>query len=587
AVDFVEFYARTALELQQAAAVRAQPTGTVVVISPWNFPIAIPCGGVAAALAAGNTVILKPASDTVLPARILCECFWQAGVPREALQLTPCSGRDAEQYLLLDERISTAILTGGTETAQRILQVRPDLRLFAETGGKNATIVTGLSDRDMAIKNVLHSAFSHAGQKCSATSLLLLEEEVYLDRRFREALVDAAQSMHVGSVWDLRTKMGPLIRPPRGALARGLKELEPGESWLLMPRDLEDNPCLWSPGIKWDAQPGSFTHCTELFGPVLAVMPYRKLDQAIELVHQTGYGLTSGLETLDDREQQHWIERLRAGNLYVNRPTTGAIVLRQPFGGMGKSAFGPGIKAGGPNYVVPLMDYHDEQTRVDVEEGAPELEPLSQLWQQLASPATAAARRVRQELGQGDWSSLQRALVDFDAFAREEIRQTHDTMRLLGQDNLRRYLPMSHIRIRLNPEDSWLDMLVRAAAVVAVGGRAAVSFSNDFPTERIDALEELTAVWAGDMEYILESDEALVDAIDAGQVDRLRYARPAVPLEVRWAADRQFVYVADMPISLTGRIELLWYVREQSVCIDYHRYGNLGFRATEPRRAPL
>ncbi len=590
AVDFVEFYARTALELQNAPSLEAQPTGAVVVISPWNFPIAIPCGGVAAALAAGNTVILKPASLAVLPARVLCECFWRAGVPREALQLVLCSGGDAEQHLLLDRRISTAILTGGTETAQRILHVRADLRLFAETGGKNATIVTGLSDRDLAIKNVLHSAFSHAGQKCSATSLLLLEEEVYEDRRFRDALVDAAESMHVGSVWDLRTKMGPLIRPPRGALARGLKELEPGETWLLMPRDLEDNPCLWSPGIKWNAQPGSFTHCTELFGPVLAVMPFRKLDQAIDLVHRTGYGLTSGLESLDDREQQHWIDRLRAGNLYVNRPTTGAIVLRQPFGGMGKSAFGPGIKAGGPNYVVPLMVYGDVDG--DAEEGtpgadgAPQLEPLAQLWKQLAHPSTRAAEYVRRELGDDAWQALQRALIDYDRFARQEIRQTHDTMRLLGQDNLRRYLPMTHIRIRLMPNDSWPEMLLRAAAAVAVGGRAAVSFPPEFPEQRIDALEELTAVWAGDMEYLLETDEALVDAIDAGQVDRVRYARPGVPPEVRWAADRQFVYVADTPVSRCGRVELLWYVREQSVCIDYHRYGNLGFRADEPRREP-
>ncbi len=151
--------------------------------------------------------------------------------------------------------------------------------------------------------------------------------------------------------------MGPLIRPPADALLRGLKELESGESWAIMPRMLQDNPCLYSPGVKWDVAPGSFTHMTELFGPVLGVMPYRNLNEAINLVHQTGYGLTSGLESLDDREQQQWSSRLRAGNLYINRPTTGAIVLRQPFGGLGKSAFGPGIKAGGPNYVMPLMKH--------------------------------------------------------------------------------------------------------------------------------------------------------------------------------------------------------------------------------------
>ena len=144
-------------------------------------------------------------------------------------------------------------------------------------------------------------------------------------------------------------------------LETGLKELEPGEEWAVMPRlHVDDNPHLVSPGVKWGVQPNSFTHCTELFGPVLGVMEARDLDDAIELVNATGYGLTSGLESLDDREHELWRERIRAGNLYINRPTTGAIVLRQPFGGMGKSSVGPGIKAGGPNYVVPLMRFDEE-----------------------------------------------------------------------------------------------------------------------------------------------------------------------------------------------------------------------------------
>ncbi len=248
AVDFVEFYSRCALDLYQSSEFGAKPKGTVVVISPWNFPIAIPCGGIAAALAAGNTVILKPASDTVLPAWVLCECFWNAGVPREALQFLPCSGSLAGKHLIGAPSISSVILTGGTETALRMLEQHPALHLLAETGGKNATIISGLSDRDQAIKNLIHSAFSHAGQKCSATSLLLMEEEVFQDRGFRDQLVDAVTSMKVGSAWELTSKMGPLIRPPDGALLRGIKELEHGESWALMPTNLDDNPCLYSPG---------------------------------------------------------------------------------------------------------------------------------------------------------------------------------------------------------------------------------------------------------------------------------------------------------------------------------------------------
>ena len=278
----------------------------VVVVSPWNFPVAIPCGGVAAALAAGNTVILKPASDAVLPAWELCQCFWRGGVSRKTLQFVPCSGGDEGSLLVQHSLVNAVILTGGTETAQMMLKAKPDLPLSAETGGKNATIVTAMSDRDLAIKNLLHSAFSHAGQKCSATSLLLLEAEVYDDPGFRRSLVEATQSLTVGSAWDLPTKVGPLIRPPGGDLQNALLTLESGESWALMPRKLDGNDCLWSPGIKWGVQAGSYTHLTEFFGPVLGVMRFEKLRDAIALVNQTGYGLTSGLESLDDREQTEW-----------------------------------------------------------------------------------------------------------------------------------------------------------------------------------------------------------------------------------------------------------------------------------------
>ncbi len=222
AIDFVEFYRASVRSYFELPSVQTHPLGVVVVVPPWNFPIAIPCGGIAAALAAGNHVILKPASDTVLVAWELCQCFWRAGVPPEALQFVPCPGSGAGQRLVTHPRVDSVILTGGTETARRLLQACPEMRLCAETGGKNATIVTAMSDREQAVKHVLHSAFSHSGQKCSATSLLLLEAEVYDDPQFKRLLVDAVQSLPVGSAWDLPTRVGPLIRPPAGDLLRGL-----------------------------------------------------------------------------------------------------------------------------------------------------------------------------------------------------------------------------------------------------------------------------------------------------------------------------------------------------------------------------
>lgn len=577
AVDFVEFYAGSARTFFELPNITASGKGVVVVVSPWNFPIAIPCGGIAAALAAGNTVVLKPASDAVLPAWELCQCFWRGGVSKKTLQFVPCSGGNEGAQLVQHPQVNAVILTGGTETAQTMLRAKPDLPLSAETGGKNATIVTAMSDRDLAIKNVLHSAFSHAGQKCSATSLLLLEAEVYDDSEFKRSLVEAAQSLTVGSAWDLPTKMGPLIRPPSGDLANALLTLENGESWALMPRKLDDNDRLWSPGIKWGVQPGSYTHMTEFFGPLLGVMRFEKLHEAIALVNQTGYGLTSGLESLDDREQAEWKAGIRAGNLYINRGTTGAIVLRQPFGGMGKSAFGPGLKAGGPNYLAQFMRFQETPARSGDE-------PLSNpALERLTLNIVNESCDVPQEQY---WRTL-KAVESCDQGWSAEFGREHDHFRLVGQDNFRRYLPLHVVHVRVSREDSFFEIFTRVAATRATGARTIVSKPHGLDTRELSLLEKLTHDWAGLIEFVEESDEEFAGAIGAGHVCRVRYAAAdRVPEIVRRAAAETCLFIADAPVLAEGRVELLWYVQEQSVSFDYHRYGNLGTRTGEDR-APL
>jgi RHH-type proline utilization regulon transcriptional repressor/proline dehydrogenase/delta 1-pyrroline-5-carboxylate dehydrogenase len=596
AIDFCRFYAESAERFYADPTLSASPRGAVVVVSPWNFPLAIPCGGVAAALAAGNTVILKPASDTVLIAYKLCECFWRAGVPRTALQFAPCSGAREGQQLVAHEAINAVILTGGTETALVMLARKPAMHLLAETGGKNATIVTALADRDLAIKNVLHSAFSHSGQKCSATSLLILEDEVFHDEKFRDTLCDAVESLAVGSAWDLPTKIGPLIRPPGGALERGLKELEPGESWAVMPRlHVDDNPHLVAPGVKWNVSPRSFTHCTELFGPVLGVMRARNLHDAIDLVNATGYGLTSGLESLDDREQQEWQEGIRAGNLYVNRSTTGAIVLRQPFGGMGKSAFGPGIKAGGPNYVTPLMRFADRSQESGVRgqkrEGGRGADTNDSIMHLESLRDAIAALHPVSPLSAEDRERLAAAIESYLHWSSNEFSTPHDHFRLLGEDNFRRYLPVARLWVRLHKDDTPFEIFARAVAARAAGCRPVISAPPDLAGPGHDAcelLDSLTDGWAAAIEFVHETDPELAAAIGSGRVGRVRYAAPdRVPESIRRASAESFVYLADAPPLAHGRVELLWYLQEQSVSHVYHRYGNLGRRAGETRSPML
>ncbi|QDT02539.1 Bifunctional protein PutA [Rubripirellula lacrimiformis] len=586
AIDFCEFYPLTVNHWAQQAGVDICSRGVVAVITPWNFPLAIPAGGIAAALACGNTVILKPASETVWVAAMVCDAFWDAGVPRDALQMLPCEDEVAESGLVKDGRVETVILTGGTSTAKRMLAVRPDLHLLAETGGKNATIVTAMADRDLAVKHVVQSAFGHAGQKCSATSLLLLEQEVFDDPKFQSLLADAVESLPVGSAWDLETKMGPLIAPPGKTLTRGMKTLEDDETWLVAPEHIVGQPNLYRPGVKWNVAPGSFSHLTELFGPVLGVMPFSRLEEAIEIVRSTGYGLTSGLESLDDREIELWKQSIHAGNLYINRSTTGAIVLRQPFGGVGLSAYGPGVKAGGPHYVLALMRITDSgQTTPSTDSVSTTVAPST-----LGSkPTDALTRWVGELSGTGIDDELRRSLMQMvDECSRAmqvEFSGSHDTVRLLGQDNLRRYLSVKGLTIRVEAGDSQSDLLSAVIAAVSVQTPVTLSIDPKVPDEWIEWLDAAADAVPGLVDPIDETDSDLADRIAAGDVTRLRRLTPSVPGSGSLAACcEHFVTVISEPVLSCAAIECLRYLDEQSISHDYHRYGNLGRRANQQRR---
>jgi RHH-type proline utilization regulon transcriptional repressor/proline dehydrogenase/delta 1-pyrroline-5-carboxylate dehydrogenase len=573
AIDFAEYYPHSAETFLRSDSVRSHGKGVGVVISPWNFPIAIPCGGIVASLAAGNTVIFKPSSDALLVGWQLCQCFWRAGVSPNVLQFVPCSSAGTAQKLTSHPDVDFIILTGGTQTGLAILNQRPEVFLAGETGGKNATIVTAMSDRDQAIKNVIYSAFGNSGQKCSATSLLILEPEVYRDAGFKKQLVDAARSFGTGSAWDFANQMGPLIRPPEPDLKKALTALEPGESWALKPQTVDKNPLMWTPGIKWGVRPNSTTHLTEFFGPLLGVMPADNLDHAVHLVNQTGYGLTSGLESLDPREQRSWKKGVKAGNLYINRGTTGAVVLRQPFGGMGKSAIGMGMKTGGPKYVAQFMEFEEIRP--------PASGPL-----QNSHPLLKLAQQWQQKL---DWDGFEdiaadmkksiRAIKSYLYYAEREFGREMDYFHLRGQDNILRYLPAGTVVVRLHEDDSLFETLARIAAVKISGCRLRISCPkglNNRVTAFLHAGEGRRLI--GEDPHFYEPDNDLVKIIP--EVDRIRYAAPErVPEAVYSVAAETGFYIARAPVMQDGRIELLHYYRQQSICDNYHRYGNLGERA--------
>ena len=374
AVDYARFYTTAMKKFAALDDIEIKPKGTILVISPWNFPCAIPVGGIVAGLAGGNTVILKPATVAAPVAWMFAKAFWDAGVPKEALQVI-ITNREALKVLTTAPAIKHIILTGGTDTAQNIARANPVTPLSAETGGKNVIILTASGDRDHAIMNIVASAFGNAGQKCSACSLLLVERSVYEDKNFQSKLKDAATSLKVGSVWNPGNIVGPMITNKNDKLLQAFN-LEPGESWLVPPRFIDEKEYMLAPTVKWGVKPENFSFRTELFGPLLSVACIENLEEGIKLVNSLDYGLTSGLQSLDEEEQKLWKNSVIAGNLYINRGITGAIVNRQPFGGMKLSAFGGGIKAGGPNYCTCFVEITDKP---DSQEALPIYEKVLQM----------------------------------------------------------------------------------------------------------------------------------------------------------------------------------------------------------------
>jgi RHH-type proline utilization regulon transcriptional repressor/proline dehydrogenase/delta 1-pyrroline-5-carboxylate dehydrogenase len=552
AIDFLSYYRHQCFTLQVLKDLSFTPKGVTAVLSPWNFPCSIPVSGIAAALAAGNSVLFKPAPEAVLVGWILVNLFWKAGIGKQALQFFPCQDEPIGSGLVSDPRIASVVLTGSTATAKQLLKLRPGLDLMAETGGKNALIVTGMADRELAVRSLVHSAFGYAGQKCSACSLAILEKEVYFDDNFRKQLRDAAASLKRGSAWDKDTYINPLIRPPSPELLRGLTQLDPGEEWLLQPEQEAHNPQLWSPGIKLGIKKDSFFHQTELFGPVLGLMCAENIDEALELANSTPYGLTAGIHTLDEREQHNWSERIRAGNCYINRTITGAIVRRQPFGGCKESSFGRGAKAGGPNYPLQLM--HVSQRGLP-EQRAPVMNK----------------DEIDAALMQKEWNAAQKELwqASLESYAfqwEHHFSKKHDPSQVLGQQNYFTYAPQPDLSMRIQDADQPIDFLRALAAALICRGALSISL-----TQKQYSLFT-SSVFTEGVRFVIETEEELLQRIERGEVKKIRWlSQPSAQIQQALAKNGCNSFVA--PLLANGRLELLNYLREVSLSIDSHRYG--------------
>ncbi|MDA8520549.1 trifunctional transcriptional regulator/proline dehydrogenase/L-glutamate gamma-semialdehyde dehydrogenase [Acidovorax sp. NCPPB 4044] len=466
AVDFLRFYAAQ-VEPQDAAAGWA-PLGPVVCISPWNFPLAIFAGQVAAALAAGNTVLAKPAEQTPLVAACAVRILHGAGVPRGALQLLPGRGETVGARLVGDARVMGVLFTGSTEVArilQRSVAGRLDaagrpVPLIAETGGQNAMVVDSSALVEQVVTDAVASAFDSAGQRCSALRVLCVQEDVA--DRVLEMLRGAMAELHVGRPDRLATDVGPVIdAEARECIARHIAALrERG-------RAVHQGPVPAGTEAEGTYVPPTLIELQslselqrEVFGPVLHVVRYARadLDTMLDQIAATGYGLTQGLHTRIDETVERVLRRARAGNVYVNRNMVGAVVGVQPFGGEGLSGTGP--KAGGPLYLLRLASQ------------APAGAALAAI--AAASEGAAAANGPAPALrALADWAHAagNAPLEDTcSQFARlSPAGRTATLPGPTGERNQYTVLARDHI---LCLADADADRLVQLAAVLAVGGQA-------------------------------------------------------------------------------------------------------------------
>ena len=565
-VDFAEYYARQFLRLSEVF--ETSPKGVVLVTPPWNFPLAIPGGGVLAALVAGNAVILKPAPESVLVASTFVRVCHEAGIPEPVLQLLVAEDEVAS-HLIGDERVNTVVLTGGTQTAHLFHRLRPGIDLIAETGGKNAIYVSDVSDHEQACRHIVHSAFSHAGQKCSACSLLILHRDIYYDESFKSQLVDAAQSLPVGSAWQLESFVTPLIREPEGALLRAITQNVAGEEWLLPVHQHADNPRLVSPGIKYHVRRGSGLHLTELFGPVLSVMSANGIDQAVELVHQTPYGLTSGIQSLDPIECRRYADSVDAGNVYVNQPITGAIVGRQPFGGRRASGFGPGAKAGGPNYVAQFCSIQARRQRVQapaLSRGPRRLETGSSAGVDLPEQAVSEIVALGNALPEPERAQFASRAQNYRKVFELEFAREHPQDEVLGVHNVLRY-QATRVLLLLLSKSSAVDAFSCLLAARMAGAELTLLMSPELGTrlgfERLKSWSEPYS-----------TPRQVRELVQKRAVERLRVVG-RMPGELWELPSLLPVFVARGPAHDDGYVELRRYLKEQAVSTSYHRYGNL------------
>lgn len=595
AVDAAAYYAVTAKELDRVAGAVFVPDRVTVVAPRWNAPVGLCAAETLAALAAGSGVLLTPSPRARRAGAVVAEALWAAGVPRDLLTYADLNEEASGRALIVHPGVDRVLLAGARTTAERFAGWRPSLPLQGFTAGRNAVIVAPSADIDEAVADIVEGAFARAGQSATAASLVILVGAVARSSRFLDQLKDAVTSLRVGPADDPLSDVGPLVEEPAGEVRRALTVLAEGERWLVQPRELDLGPDMagrfWTPGVRTGVSAGSHLTRAAVAAPVLGILHAPTLTRAIDLQNAIGSGYVAGLHTRDAADLDYWLDRAEAAVLRVNRPTTGAVVQREPVGGWGEAAVGGGAMSGGPNRLVTLGSWRPSS-------GGASSSTLH--LRGLDSRITALIEAAQPTLSYEAFDWLRRgALSDAVAWDRE-FGRVKDVSRLGVERNLWRYRP-ADVAVRATADAAWQSVLRVLVAAVRSGSTFSLSSPVGLPAAVRHLLGDAGVAVSveSDAEWLqrlaggipdaetAEGDEeppapdaAGEPAFVAPRPTRVRLVGPAATTSALRDAvaetvegDVSLTVYAD-EVTTAGRLELLPFLREQAVSIAALRFGH-------------
>ncbi|SDO83614.1 L-proline dehydrogenase [Microbacterium testaceum StLB037] len=583
AVDAAAYYAATAKELDRVPGAVFVPDRVSVVAPRWNAPVGLCAAETLAALVAGSGVVLTPSPRARRAGAVVAEALWAAGVPRDLLAYVDLNEDASGRALIAHPGVDRVLLAGARTTAERFAAWRPALPVQAFTAGRNVAIVAPSADLDAAVTDIVSGAFARAGQAATAVSLVILVGAVGRSTRFTEQLKDAVSSLRVGPSDDPLSDIGPLVEEPAGEVRRALTVLGDGERWLVEPRELDLGPetagRFWSPGVRTGVTAGSHLTRAAVAAPVLGILHAPTVTRAIELQNAIGSGFVAGLHTRDEADLDLWLDSVEAAVLRVNRPSTGAVIQREPLGGWGEASAGDGAMSGGPNRLVTLGSWRPST-------GGASSSTLH--LRGLDSRITALIEAAQPTLSYEAFDWLRRgALADAVAWDRE-FGRVRDVSRLGVERNLRRYRPVD-VAVRATADAAWQAVLRVLVAAVRSGSTFSLSTPVGLPAAVRHLLGEsgVAVSVESDAEWLQRLAGGIPDAaaddadtlVAAPRPGRLRLVGPADTVAALRAAVAETVggdvslTVYANEVTTAGRLELLPFLREQAVSIGAFRFG--------------